>query len=274
MKKYIVSILLLLPLLVGCKKASGPEVKPVASGKMSFSAYSPAVKSHFNGDGPQLYWDATDKIAIYGFPVMNMVVPSSVVYSTSVSEVIGVNEISSDGKSATFLSTKTPSQWFADPIGNNTNFEGFEDIYLFYAYYPAGDTPNQILIDNSEYPRLWEYFLFNVPAAQDGINYNSYQVLYDPGFPEQEHGDVSAYVHSKSAVLAGEKSISFTGLRPVTSMLRFSLAAPAELSSVNISSLEIVLEGSDADNLSLTGDARLPLIHFGDGEADEMVPYS
>lgn len=273
MKKYFVSIVLLLPLIAGCKKASGPEVKPVSNDRMKFTASTPAMKSHFNGEGPQLYWDSTDKIAVYGFPAMNCAVNTAGIYATSVSEVL-VNPIISDQNTAVFTSSKSVSAWFANPTGTIEGFEYLDGQYIFCAYYPAGNSPKEVQTDYSEAPSKVEYFIFDVPEEQDGESYDAYQILYDPGFSESENEDYTQYFYSKDDVLAGTASISFSKLRPVTSMLRFTLTAPSDISSITLSSLQIILEGDEATCPSIAGDARLPLIRFGGGNGDEWVPYS
>ena len=66
MKKIIFTLIVLLPLFAGCKKGHFADNATVPGDRMTFSADLSLARSHFgDASSPQLYWDLTDKIAVY-----------------------------------------------------------------------------------------------------------------------------------------------------------------------------------------------------------------
>ena len=264
MKRFIVSLMILLPLFAGCKKASYSEPLPPAGVKMTFKADFSAVKSHFNDpSSPQLYWDDTDHIAVYALPLWDALMQAPH-YQRNQSELLSISEISADGISATFSSLLDKESWFLAPqvpLG-----EEYDDIYQFFAYYPAsaaGDV-SEVEMDGDTY----QYIPFTIPSEQDGVSYPDYQVLYDPGLPENENDDMDPYIVSKSSVMADESQVVFSHLNPVTAMIRYTLRLPDGSTPIQIENLEIKTLG-DADANSIAGDARLMLYYYG----NDNVPY-
>ncbi|MBR5699632.1 MAG: hypothetical protein IKX37_00905 [Bacteroidales bacterium] len=286
MKKYIVLILMALPLVWGCKKAqdSGARQRETSiSDGFTFTASMPVTKSHFASESSsQLCWDMTDKVAVFGFPALNLLVRSEGVYTTSVNDVTTISSIYDEGISATLQSAKNGSGWFKDPTSGEIDdpewadmLEAFRDLYVFYAYYPSNGTPKSVYTDDKSDPNgdYWEYMLFNVPAEQDGQSYDEYQILYDPGLNDQVEGLDMNDLISKSSVLSGNNDISFQ-FKPITTMLRFTLKL-ASGEETEMTSLQVSLQGSDAENQSIVGDARLPLILYTPGVgAEGCEPYA
>lgn len=286
MKKYIVLILTVLPLAWGCKKAQGPEARQPESSisdGFTFTASLPVTKSHFASESSsQLCWDMTDKVAVSGFPALNLLIRSEGVYTTSVNDVTTISSIYDEGISATLQSAKKGSEWFKDPTSGEIDdpelidtIEGLRDLYVFYAYYPCDGTPKEVYTDDTSDPDgdCWEYMLFNVPAEQDGQSYDEYQILYDPGLNDQVEGLDMNDLISKSSVMSGSGNISFQ-FKPITTMIRFTLQL-ASGEETEMTSLQVSLQGSDADNQSIVGDARLPLILYRPGNAaDGCEPYA
>ena len=279
MKKYFVLFLMVLPLAWGCKKAqdSGARLTETSiSGPLTFTANMPLTRSHFADESSsQLCWDATDNVAVYALPSLNLMVRDNGVYTTSVSGSTTIKSISADGTSATLQSTIDAPEWFADPTGFSGDEELDEmlgDLYLFYAYYPCEGAPKQAETDITKPEGYWDYMTFNVPDEQDGQSYDQYQILYDPGLNEEHEGLDLNDLTSKTSVLSGSNNISFQ-FKPITTMLRFTLRLAD--GSATMKSLQISLQGSDADNHSIVGDARLPLILYSPaGGGDGCEPYA
>lgn len=263
MKKYIAVATVLLSLLVGCKKSVGPDVLPLSGQKMTFRASLPVTKSHFNGTGPQLYWDSSDKLTVYGVNAYD-VLTTPAHYKNAVSEVLSLGEIAADGISGTFTSVNAKTFWFPDPV--NTMTEG-KDTYFFFSYYPSGSEPKQILeevVDNKN----WQYLPFNIPEVQDGKSYSEYQIIYDPGLPVNEGGDYDPFLVSKTNILDNNGQVIINHLAPVTAMLKFTLRLPEGVTSKMMTSLKISLEGSEQH--SIAGDTHLLLYYSSDGDS---VPF-
>ena len=287
MKKYTVLFLMALSLAWGCKKAHDsvalqPETS--ISDGFTFTASMPVTKSHFASESSsQLCWDMTDKVVVCGFPALTLLVRSEGVYTTSVNDVTTISSIYDEGISATLQSEKNGSEWFIAPTSGE--IEGmpmteeerayWSDLYIFYAYYPSDGTPKTVHTDTESDPGgdYWEYMLFNVPVEQDGQSYDEYQILYDPGLNDQNEGLDMNDMISKSSVMSGSENISFQ-FKPITTMLRFTLQL-ASGEETQMTSLQISLQGSDADNQSIVGDARLPLILYRPGNNVEgCEPYA
>ena len=286
MNKYIFALIILLPLIAGCKKASGPEAAAFNDGRMRFSADLSIARSHFGDDSSaQLVWDQTDRIAVYSKQAFDMFIDSGHCIG-SICEAIQVSEIGAGGVSARFQAETPKKEWFpaGGPFipeqhpeikGDDIEFiqalhDAWIESYVFFAYYPCPGEPGGFAtyeipgIPDEENPNptpeLYQYIPMNVPAVQDGASYYNYQILYDPGLPEHD-GDPSESLISKSAVMANTQSISFN-FRPITSMLRFTLQLPAGSAAKTLSGLTISIEGDDEEN-SIAGDAMLMLFQYG-----------
>ena len=268
MKKYIIIVMMVLSLLAGCKKATVPVVLPSDNEIMSFTASLVPTKSHFNNPAnPQLYWDASDMVAVYSVPLMDIFNEDrESAYIHNFNSIATIESIEDDGVSATLKTTVPKDSWFIDPVTPSN--PQYDDYYIFFAYYPVlngscGTVKTEYRESDNE---TWYYIPFNVPREQDGLSYADYQVMFDPtGYSAGE-----MFV-SKNAVMSEDAQISFNNLRPVTAMLRFSLQLPDGSASVYMESLEISVEGGASSSLAISGAAALNLLE-DKGEGNEFMP--
>lgn len=260
MKKYIVSMMMVLPLLAGCKKATAPATVPDGGEKMTFTASFSPVKSHFNDpSSPQLYWDTTDQIAVYSVPFFDLVNRGGGSYAHNFHAVASIASIEDDDVSAVFETNELKSSWFLDP-----NLQSdYDDMYIFLAYYPMSDASCKEVSTEVRGAYTYYYFPFTVPQEQDGSSYSDYQIMYDPG---------SESPVLKSAVMDEDThaQVAFTHLRPVTAMLHLTLQLPEDMSA-SLTSLEVSLEGSGASSMAISGAAALNLV-VDKGEDSEFLP--
>ena len=270
MKRYIALIILMLPLLAGCKKSKAPEFEPAAgSDKLAFSASISLSKSHFNGEGPQLYWDDTDRLAVYLSPVEDAFF-TDYHYLNNVSEAMPISEIAADGITASFVSEVDREDWFADPtIELPSDYEAFAGYYQYFAYYPCTGDPASVTVLTIEEEvegvtktLNYQYLPFNIPETQDGQSYSDYQILFTPGIPEDEDIDMTPYLISKTDVLEGA-NIQISNLKPATAMIRFTLQLAEGVDPITVSSCKVSLAG-DEEDISIAGDAQLWLFQYGD----------
>ena len=258
MKKYIVSMMMVLPLLAGCKKATAPATVPDGGEKMTFTASISPVKSHFNDpSSPQLHWDTTDKIAVYSVPFFDLVNREGGSYAHNFHAVASIASIEDGGVSAVFETNESKSSWFLDP-----NLQSdYDDMYIFLAYYPMSDSSCKEVSTEVRGAYTYYYFPFTVPQEQDGSSYSDYQIMYDPG---------SESPVLKSAVMEEDAQVAFTHMRPVTAMLHLTLQLPEDMSA-SLTSLEVTLEGSGASSTAISGAAALNLV-VDKGENAEFLP--
>ena len=267
MKKYIASMLILLPMLVvGCKNELSPEEVAVNKDGMTFSVILPETKSHFEGDSPQLYWDSSDRIAVYGVSIVDALMTDSH-YINAVSEAMDIDEIAANGISATFSSSRSKASWFTTP---SQTFQGMEDYYQFMAYYPCSGDPAAVSVYTTEDDRSYQYFPVEIPTTQDGRSIGSYQIMFDPGLTENENDDLSGVLTSKTSVMNNESQVNLTRFAPVNAMLRFSLALPASTPGVTLSSLSISLV-DDPDNHSIAGPSMLTFFQYGNQDTTPVA---
>ena len=281
MKKIIFTLIVLLPLFAGCKKGHFADSATVSGDRMTFSADLSLARSHFgDASSPQLYWDLTDKIAVYSKPACDVWF-SAGHFLGSISEAVAVNEITGSGVTARFESERAKLTWFPAPGPFDPEedikeedlpfieelYNMWHDYYVFYAYYPCAGEPGAVTaieIENPGHPDdpyRYQYIPLSVPATQDGVSYSDYQILHDPGEPETD-GDPSDYLIDKTDVILNNASVSFSNFKPVTAMLRFTLQLPAGSEAKTLTDLTISIEG-DADNNSIAGNAMLMLWQYG-----------
>ena len=270
MKRYIALIILMLPLLAGCNKAKAPEHKSAAgSDKMTFAASISLTKSHFNGEGPQLYWDSSDRLAVYLSPVEDAFF-TDYHYSNNVSEAMPISEIAADGITASFVSEVDREDWFAAPtIDLPSDYEAFAGYYQYFAYYPCTGDPALVTVltideevEGATKKLYYQYLPFEIRETQDGQSYSDYQILFAPGIPEDEDADMMPYLVSKTDVLEGA-NIQISNLKPATTMIRFTLQLAEGVAPMSVSSCKVSLAG-DEEDISIAGDAQLWLFQYGD----------
>ena len=268
MKRYFITIIMLLPLLAGCKKDKTPRVEPAGGDRMAFSASFALAKSHFNGDGPQLYWDDTDRMAVYLSPVEDVFFTDNH-YFVNVSEAMPISEIAADGITASFVSEVDREDWFAEPTEElPSDYAAYAGYYQYFAYYPSAATPASVLelaITDGEETDYYQYLPFNIPETQDGESYSDYQILFDPGLAEDEDVDMTSYLVSKDDVLGGA-NIQISNLKPATTMIRFSLQLAEGVDPMTVNSCVVSIIDED-DEISIAGDAQLRLFQYGDQES-------
>ena len=235
-------------LLTGCNKTSviqgsDPvygEGKPLQF-KVSIDGF--ATRSHFEdegqgavGDKIKLVWDEGDAIGVVAVPYdettgkyrFDLVADEAHVCIAAYSGVDG------NGK-ATFTSTEDNlTWWMAKGEEEGDDYTSDESLYGFFAYYPAhigekhpfefrGENVTVGFFDNYLIDKIYTP-KFNIPATQDGVNFNNYHLLYDlTHLPMLDIEDHKAEAFITAASLKEGTPINFPGFQPVTSMLRFSM---------------------------------------------------
>ncbi|MBR6054869.1 MAG: hypothetical protein IKP46_05980 [Bacteroidales bacterium] len=274
MKRYgIIAAIAAAALLLGCSRSEMPgkdNSAAVSSEPMkAYASFADGTKSHFGKDGYKLVWDSTDKIYAYsscigtwaGFEektlemleAMNIapedatpkdmedasiyayfrLLERSRTQGWNRSGVFNIDPTGSGKESAVFESVVPASSLFGVPE-NPTG----EEIFLFYAFYPA---PAEIPAVNSynfldqaeqlvrETP--FPYVYVEVPAVQDGIHYQDYQLLMN--------GDAPASM--EEALKRTDDQLYFKNFFPLTSILEFTLGTTDNIQA-SIARLEVSVE--------------------------------
>ncbi len=275
MKRYgIIAAIAAAALLLGCSRSEMPgkdNSAAVSSEPMkAYASFADGTKSHFGKDGYKLVWDSTDKIYAYSscigtwakfeektlemLQAMGINNPEEAtqkemedasIYAYfrllersrtqgwNRSGVFNIDPTGSGKESAVFESVVPASSLFGVPE-NPTG----EEIYLFYAFYPA---PAEIpavnsynFLDQAEQlvcETLFPYVYVEVPAVQDGIHYQDYQLLMN--------GDAPASM--EEAVMRTDDQLYFKNFFPLTSILEFTLGTTDNIQA-SIARLEVSVE--------------------------------
>ena len=274
MKRYIVTILAAAAVLAGCARSEMPGESTdgkTPQGLKAWASLGEGVKSHFGPDGYKLVWDSTDKLYAFSIPLGKYedfealaaacadevrneaidpegdglvmagfrTIKQSVDGKTARSGVFNITPTGSGKSGATFVSPKPASWWFG--LQENASDD---DFYYFAAFYPAPAEDPEIKFFNyseiqGQHPVIsalpFPYFDVTVPAVQNGVDYQDYQLLYN-------QDDI---MMAKSAILSTDDQLHFGNFRPMTSILEFTLATTDDV-NVEIDHLEITLSTQES----------------------------
>ena len=274
MKRYgIIAAIAAAALLLGCSRSEMPgkdNSGAVSSEPMkAYASFADGTKSHFGKDGYKLVWDSTDKIYAYsscmgtwaGFEakILEMyqamgvdpatatpqeqenagimayfrLLENSLTEGWNRSGVFNIDPTGSGKESAVFESVAPAASLFGVPE-NPTG----EEIYLFYAFYPAPATIPAVssynFLDQAEQlirETPFPYVYVEVPAVQDGIHYQDYQLLMNASAPDSY----------KDAVMRTDNQLYFDKFFPLTSILEFTLGTTDNIQA-SIARLEVSVE--------------------------------
>ena len=253
MKKisYIFAGILLV--LAGCSKVAETDA-PISNqvvhpdGMIFQGSLSSLTKSYF-GDASnpgQLYWEETDKVAIYGVPITGTKDSGWDDYifdwTNMVSGLATVEVNASDPTKAIFHTTKNADQWL-----------GEASQMMFFAIYPATEVP-QIVRDEE---RDETNFLLTIPRDQDGVHFGRYQIMCS-----------TTLMYEASDITSGTVA-SFRPFSPGGTVLAFNVKN-ATSNSLEISKIKIINVNGETTSYPepLTG-AQSLFIDYAGGDPDE-----
>ncbi len=243
---YLFAILLLV--LASCSKTAETdapgEVKVVHPDGMTFQGnFGSLTKSYFgDADRPgQLYWEETDKVAIYGVPITGTKDSGWDHYifdwTNMVTDLATVEVNAADPTKAIFHSHKSADAW----LGNVNRM-------MFFAIYPATEIP-QIVRDEE---RDETNFLVTIPRDQDGVHFGNYQIMCS-----------TTLMYEASDIAAGTVA-SFRPFSPGGTVLAFNVKN-ATSSSLEISKIKIINQNGESTSYPepLTGAQSLFIDYSG-----------
>ena len=248
---YIFAGILLV--LAGCSKVAETDA-PISNqvvhpdGMIFQGSLSSLTKSYF-GDASnpgQLYWEETDKVAIYGVPITGTKDSGWDNYifdwTNMVSGLATVEVNASDPTKAIFHTTKNADQWL-----------GEASQMMFFAIYPATEVP-QIVRDEE---RDETNFLLTIPRDQDGVHFGRYQIMCS-----------TTLMYEASAITSGTVA-SFRPFSPGGTVLAFNVTNSTG-SDLTIDKIRITSqEGQNCDYpCPLTG-AQSLFIDYSSSDPDE-----
>ena len=280
MKKAYILLSVLLLAALGCNRENVPAAQDGPKKLTITAGASQVTRSHFDTDGLQLLWDATDQLSLYNIYIGNfqdisnralelkemgfreaqgddqlescMQVASIESLANNLSHTIkdGLTMDSADvGKAdARFTSDREIEEWFGEtePTEN--------DMFMMAAIYPASRQTRPL--GKYTYTRLNEkdndmgsltsldvfYVPLEIPAIQDGRSYWDYQIMM--GGPDEGIIGGPDEDGTSYASIVANPHLHITEMAPITSMLAFTmqLAPGAEMESCEISKLTIRVE--------------------------------
>ena len=268
MKKYWIVLFVLLSVL-SCKKSpQGLSDSILPKGEtLRFEASLFDTKVHF-ADEPtpgnpfptssSFVWDEGDAVAIYSIKAFadyetwlfnghmeldgeGHLVSISDIYTRSEefatyfigSEICPVQVNAATPALAQFSSSLQKTAWI-----NTTDPD--DQLYLFVSYYPA-PADGQIIPfkffsfeGDNDLPFFQPYIPVEIPAEQDGVNYQKYQIMLDSGVATE---DVNVW--TKEQIMTDNATVSFNHYVPYTSLLNFRLKLAENESPASIDKIEI-----------------------------------
>lgn len=278
--KYI-GVFAALLMLFACNRTEMPQTEAgqPSDARMTFKAsLAPMTRSHFGAseatDGT-LYWDSSDKVLIASVlqgTTANFPSDFSHLldeYLLEISQGYGANETYVGAKVEKYIHTAlaTPTIDPSDPTKAVLTApvtpkqlmperNEVEDAYYeFIAIYPMPDTrPLTMMFWEGDEPGHGAAvgYPIEIPHVQNGKDYGSYHICFDSGIDM----DKNLWGIYRAADILDENSnveVSFTNLKPATSMLRFDMKSNST-EDVYIKKLVISL---DSQNDKLSGDAYI-----------------
>ena len=170
------------------------------------------------------------------------------------SEICPVQVNTSNAAQASFTSSLPKTSWI------DANDED-DQMYLFLSYYPAPTNGQIIPIKffsfegDNNFPFFHLYIPVEIPAEQDGVNYQKYQIMLDSGLATSEPN-----VKLKSQIMTDGATVSFNNYVPYTSILNFRLKLAPNETPVDIKKIEISIfakETSDGDYVDTDNTPKL-----------------
>ena len=272
MKKYCIVLFVLLSVL-SCKKSpQGLSDSILPKGEtLRFEASLADTKVHFANEptpgdpfpaSSSFEWDEGDAVAIYSIKtfadyeawILNghferVVDPETGEVRVNVvdtytrrdefasyfigSEICPVQVVDGSSALAKFSSSQQKTAWIDTTDPN-------DQLYLFVSYYPA-PTDGQIIPfkffsfeGDSNLPFFQPYIPVEIPAKQDGVNYQKYQIMLDSGIATE---DVNVW--TKEQIMTDNATVSFNHYVPYTSILNFRLKLAENEADASIDKIEI-----------------------------------
>ena len=269
MKRYIVTILAAAAVLAGCARSEMPGETSdgkTLQGLKARATLGEGVKSHFGADGYKLVWDSNDQLYAFSMPLGTMeefgalaayyagilgdesedpegdgevlagfnLIRSRTTDGTMRSGVFNITPTGSGKSSATFVSEHEAAWWFGLDRENSD-----EDLYYFVSFYPAPATDPTLKFFNFEevatqHPVIsqapFPYFDVTIPATQNGVDYQDYQLLYN----------CDDLLCAKGDLLNMDDELEFKNFAPLTSILEFTINTTDDVNA-EIARLEITL---------------------------------
>lgn len=222
MKKISYIFVGVLLVLAGCSKTIETDAplsnQIVHPDGMTFEgSFGSLTKSYF-GDATnpgQLYWEGTDKVAIYGVPITGTKDSGWDHYvfdwTSMVTDLATVEVNSTNPTKAIFHTSKNADQW----LGEATEM-------MFFAIYPATEIPRIVRDEERDETN----FLLTIPRNQDGVHFGRYQIMCS-----------TTLAYTKTEITSGTVT-SFRPFSPGGTILAFNVknatSNPLEISKIKI----------------------------------------
>ena len=253
MKKISYIFVSILLVLAGCSKTAetyAPNSNQIVhpDGMTFQGSFGSLTKSYF-GDATnpgQLYWEGTDKVAIYGVPITGTKDSGWDSYifdwTNMITDLATVEVNATDPTKAIFHTSKNADQW----LGEATQM-------MFFAIYPATEIP-QIVRDEE---RDETNFLLTIPRDQDGVHFGRYQIMCS-----------TTLMYEASDITSGTVA-SFRPFSPGGAVLAFNVKN-ATSASLEISKIKIINVNGETTTYPepLTG-AQSLFIDYAGNDPDE-----